>query len=163
MLTVKTKQGIFFAVAILCAASCFTVRFPALAQDSNSTRFLVLAHDPDATTSKLTSLLEERRDLLKQRVEAVANLVGIARSTHEALIAARYDLLEAEFELAVDSNQRIAVLQRKLDNAEQFESLMRKRKEDAKGTEVEVLAAKAGRLGVEIELLRETERKGTSQ
>jgi hypothetical protein len=147
----KTKQGVLIAVAILCAVSCFTVRFPVLAQDSDSNK------------SKVNSLLEERRDALNRRVEIVGHFVDNGKSTFEALIAARYDLLEAERELAVDSDQRIAVLRRKLDNAKQLESLMQKRKEDAKGTEVEVLAAKAGRLSVEIELLRETERKGKPQ
>ena len=150
MLTIKTKQGVFFTIAILFVASYFTVRFPLFGQDSDSAK------------SKLTSLLEERRDVLKARVEMLERLAAIARSTPEALIAARDDLLAAEYELATGSDQRIGVLQQKLENARQLESVMQQRKRDAKGTEVEVLTAKAGRLGVEIELLKEKDKRGKS-
>jgi hypothetical protein len=146
MLTMKTKQGLFFVVALLCVVSCCIVRVPLLGQDADSAK------------SKLTSLLEERRDVLKARVEMVEKLASMAKSTPEELIAARDDLFDAEYELATGSEQRIAALQQKLENARQLEAVMRERKNDAKGTEIEVLMAKAGRIGVEVKLLRETDK-----
>lgn len=147
MLLVKKIHGVFFAVAILFAMPCFAVLLPIFAQDS------------DSETSKLTSLFEERRETLKTRLEMVEQLVGVARSTPEALLAARDDLYNAEVEMATNSKDRISALQRKLENAKQRESIMEQRKRKAVGTEVEVLMAKSDRLGIEIQLLRETEQQ----
>lgn len=145
MLTIRSKQSVFFAVAILGIATCCAVRMSVLGEDSDSAK------------SKVTSLREERREVLKVRAETVEKLVGIAMSTPEELIAAREDLLDAELELATSSEQRIGVLQRKLENAKQLEAVMTAKKQAGKGTEAEVLLAKAHRLGVEIELAKEQE------
>ncbi len=145
MPTFKFVQSVICAVAILCVASCFTMRFPVFGQDTNSTR------------TRLTSLLEERRDVLKTRVEALEALFKIARSPREAVTSARNDLLDAEYELATNRAQRIDVLQQKLANAKEYESLMEQQNRDARVTQADVLMATARRLGVEIELLREQE------
>lgn len=151
MLTIKSQHVVLFAIAMLCVGSCFSMHFPAFGEDT------------DSTPSKLTSLLQERRDVLKTRVEMVEHLTKIAVSAPEALVAARHDLLDAEYELATSSQQRIGVLQQKLENAKQFEAIMQQRKLAAKGTEADVLLAKARRLGVEINLLKEQETQGKSQ
>lgn len=151
MLLIEKKHGVFFTAAILCVMSCFAVRLSLFAMDAASSK------------SKLTSLLAERRETLKTRVEMIEKLVGIARSTPEALLTARDDLFNAELEMATNHNERIGVLQEKLGNAKQLELIMQQRKRDADGTEAEVLMAKADRLRIEIELLRETEQRGKSQ
>jgi hypothetical protein len=145
MLTIRSQRSAFFALAILGFATCCAVRMSAWGEGSDSAK------------SKLTSLREERRDVLKTRVDVIEHLVGITMKTAEELIAAREDLLDAEYELATSSEQRLGVLQRKLANAKQLEAVKATRKEAGAGTEAEVLLAKARRLGVEIELAKEEE------
>jgi hypothetical protein len=117
----------------------------------------VFAQDTGSTSNKkVTSLLEQRRDVLKTRLAMLEALFRAGkRTTPEEVIAARDDLLDAEFEVASDRAQRVAVLQKKLTNAKQFEALMKRRKNDARATEADVLMATARRLAVEIELARE--------
>jgi hypothetical protein len=148
MPTIKSKPFVVFAIAMVCVVACFVARFPALGQDSDSAK------------SKLTSLLEERRDVLKTRVDMMERLAKIARSTPEEVIAARDGLYDAEYELATNSEQRLNVLQQKLENAKQLELVMQQHKRDAKANETHVLSAKASRLGIEIKILREQENQG---
>lgn len=145
MSSFQRKLSILVMLSIICAMPCMAFFVPLFAQDS------------DTVQSKLRALLEERRETLKTRVELIEKHVAMAGSSPESLIAARGDLLDAELELAITSHDRIAVLRRKLDNAKQLESLMQERKLAAKATEAGVLMAKADRLRVEIDLLREME------
>lgn len=141
----KMKTGFFFVVTVLAVILCVVTRYPLFAQESVSSK------------SKVASLLRERRDTLKARVEIIEKLVGIVRSTPEALIAAREDLCNAEIEMATSKSERLAALQRKLENAKQLEAVMELRKQEARGTEAEILMAKAARLGVEVELQLQNE------
>jgi hypothetical protein len=145
MLTFTRSQAVVLAIAMLFAVACFAVRFPALGQDSDSSR------------TKLVSLLKERRDVLQTHVEVVEALFKIAKSTPEAVIAARDALLDAEYDMATSKDQRIEVLKRKVVIAKELESIMQQRKGDAKVTEAEVLMARAHRLEADIKLLREQE------
>ena len=131
------------AVAILCVTSCFAMRFSAFGQDAGPAR------------PKLTSLLEERRDVLKARVETLEALFKMGKSPYEAIMAARDDLFDAEYEFAAGRAQRRDVLQRRVANAQEFEAIMKQRKEMARVSEADVLQATARRLGAEIALLRE--------
>ncbi|MFO0924688.1 MAG: hypothetical protein U0905_19640 [Pirellulales bacterium] len=118
----------------------------------------ISGQDPGSISkSKLASLLEERRATLKTRVEMIEKLVGVTRSTQEALIAAREDLINAEIEMATNGNERMAAWQRKIENARQLETVMEQRKHEGRGTEADVLMAKAARLAAEIELQRESD------
>lgn len=143
MLITHRRQVVLSTLAILGFVLCMALGFPASGQNI------------DATSSKLMSLLEERRDVLKARVEIFDDLVSKARSAPEELIAARDDLLKAEYELAANAEQRIGVLQQQLENAKQLESVLEQRKIAARGTATDVLLAKSRRLGIEIQLLRE--------
>lgn len=145
MLTFKRVQSVLFALAILGVVSYFAIRFPVHGQDADSTR------------TKLTSLLKERRDVLKTRVEVIEALLTIAKSPPEAVLAARDELLDAEYSLATSKAQRIDVLKQKLVNAKEYETIIKARKQDAQASEADVLMAKARRLGVEIELLKAQE------
>lgn len=118
-------------------------------------RFPVAAQNPNGAETRLAELLKERRDVLKARVDTYEKLVQILRSTPEELLAARNDLLMAEYELASDAPTRVRILTQKLDNAKQLEALAQQRKQAARGNEAEVLWAQANRLAVEVELTRE--------
>lgn len=137
-----TRNAVFFfAVAVLFGTVSFAARYSLSAQESKK--------------SKVTVLLEERREALKTRLEVIEKLVSVNKSTPEALIAAREDLLNAEIEMATNTSGRVAALEQKVENARRLEEVMQQRKHEAKATEAEVLLAKAARLGVEVELLRE--------
>lgn len=142
MTTFRCGKGVFVTIAMLCFASCFALRIPGFWQDT------------DSAGSKLTSLREERRDVLKTRVEMIEALFKITKQPYEAVLAARDDLLDAEYELATNRAQRIAVVRQKLVNAKEYEAVMEQRKRDASASQAEVLMATARCLGVEIELLR---------
>lgn len=122
---------------------CIAAGLPSTAQNSVS------------SDSELQLLLTARREALQTRVDIVERLVARTTNTPEELFAARNDLFDAEIEVATTRIERIEALERKLDNARQIESLMQQRKEAARGTEAEVLKAKADRIGVEIDLVRE--------
>ncbi len=140
-------------MAFLAQARCLTPALYLMWLAMNS--FQTFGQDNKSSETTLASLIEQRRDVLAQRVEVLEALVGSARGTPEDLIAARDDLLAAEYESATSKAQRIDVLQRKLANAKQYELVMEQRKNDARGSQADVLMATARRLGVKIELLRE--------
>ncbi|AMV35446.1 hypothetical protein VN12_25370 [Pirellula sp. SH-Sr6A] len=145
----KQFQGLFISsgCVILCVAACL----PLIAQSSVS------------SDSELTSLLAARRDALTARVEIIDKLVARSTKTTEELFAAREELLDAEIEIATTVSERIEVLERKLENAKQFELVMQQWKIAARGTDAEILKAKADRIGVEIDLVREKQKRGGSK
>jgi hypothetical protein len=145
MPTAKSVQRVVVAVAVLCLPLCFAIPIPLFGQGA------------DSSSTKLRSLLEQRRDVLKTRVEILDALFTSSRGSREAVTTARNDLLDAEYELATKKTQRIEVLQKKLENAKEYELLMEQRKKDARATQADVLMATALRLGIEVKLLREQE------
>lgn len=135
----------FFSVALLVLVFYLTTRIRAVDQD------------PAANRGRLTELQQERRDVLKTRVELVEALFKNARSTYEEVIAARDDLWVAEYELATNKAQRTDIMKRRIENAREFETIMKQRKKDARATEADILLATSRRLRLEIELLQQSE------
>lgn len=140
-MSIKNNYSVVFTIIVLGAVASLFSRLPVAAQGPGQ--------------SGVNVLQLERREVLKTRVEVYEKLVEIARSSPEELAAARNDLFDAELELATNANQRVAVLQQKLDNAKLLEELARQRKESARASEADVLLAKANRLGIEIEIGRQ--------
>lgn len=135
----------FFSVALLVLVFYLTTRIQAVDQD------------PAANRGRLTELQQERRDVLKTRVELVEALFKNARSTYEEVTAARDDLWVAEYELATNKAQRTDIMKRRIENAREFETIMKQRKKDARATEADILLATSRRLRLEIELLQQSE------
>lgn len=149
MLNYKGSLGMLGAVTLLCFALGVMSRIPAFGQDAKTA-----TSDTNAATKTVRALMEERRDVLQQRAEAFEALKNIGQSTPAEVISARNDFLDAELALASDQTQRMDVLNRKLENARQYESLMKARRASARGTMADVLMATAGCLDVEIEIAR---------
>lgn len=140
------NTGLLIMIGVLSLTLVFARQYPTSAQDSGVSRH-----------SKISTLLEERRDALKARVYIIEKLVEISQSTSEALVAAQADLINAEIEMATNDNERIAAIQRKVENAKQLEAIAEQRKHGGRGSEADILMAKAARLGAEIELQRAQE------
>jgi hypothetical protein len=145
MLRSKGLLGLLCVCSALCVGLCIATRVPALGQNA------------DDAAATIKARLEQKRDVLKQRLEAFEVLVKSGNSTPDATLAARDDLLDAELALATDKPQRIAVLERKLDNAKQYESVLTQQRGNGRALLTDSLMATARRLDAEIALLRERE------
>ena len=115
------------------------------------------APDKPDSSAKIHALLEARRDVLKQRSEAVETQMkhGLLND-FGSLIAARNDLLGAELALASTKDERIALLKKHVANCLEYEKFNQGRFEAGRGaTQVDVLSSTAARLEAEIALARE--------
>ena len=78
--------------------------------------------------------------------------------THDAVIRASNQLLDAELELAQTREERIGIHKQRVRNLKELEEYARQRQRAAQVSVDKVLEARAARLGAEIELLREQAR-----
>lgn len=105
--------------------------------------------------AKLQKLLQERRDVLFKQFEFVKEAIRVKESSHQDLIRAATNLLEAELELATTAQARVKLLQGHVETlmkAEQNTSAMYK----AGVTSISVvLELQAERLKAQIRLHRE--------
>lgn len=108
----------------------------------------------EANDNRIKNLRQEKLTAL----QAVAEMIGIfhrnGRAPYTDLVEARVAARHAELELCETDAERVAVLEKMLTEAREFEQFHRAQKEAAQGTEVEVLKAKAARLDVEVALER---------
>lgn len=117
--------------------------------------------EPRAATSsaKLTALLKERRDTLKQLVKIVEARYRNGAATEESVIQASLQLQQAELDLAKTRRERIAICKRTVELLRKQEKIAQARFEAARGTREDVLSARAARLQAEIQMLREQSSK----
>jgi hypothetical protein len=106
------------------------------------------------STKKIKDLQKERLDVLSAMAESAGRLAQQARVSHEVAYESRQQLLQAQIEYAEDDAQRIQFYESYIEVFKQSEELAITRKEGARGTEIPILKARAGRLGAEIELER---------
>ena len=116
---------------------------------SSSLRFL---HHPT-----LAAFQTERIETLQQVVEALEAMYRAGRAVMPRLLAARDTLVKEQIELATTHSERLALRKRHLDLAGYAEKLAETRFRDGRGSQVDLLQAKALRLKREIALLRETD------
>jgi outer membrane protein TolC len=110
-----------------------------------------------AQRQKLADLLTERRDTLRKLVEAVELQYHHGAGTLDAVVRASNDLLDAELALAPSEADRIAILERIVQNLKALEEMVSARYNAGRATISDVLSAKAARLNAEILLLTERE------
>lgn len=136
-----------FSAAIVCLAF------------SGPVQPLVVGQVPEAASGKIRALLEEKRNILKQRLDGIESQYKSGLSSHDTLIAARNDFLDAELAMATDKAQRIVILEKKVTNAQEREKLMleARRIGSLTVTPADALMATADRLDAEIALAREEE------
>ena len=114
---------------------------------------------PDDNDPALTKLLEQRRDILAERVTLLNGLSLSGRGSVEDIIAAQNMLIRAKLDLATNSDERLELLRDQVRNIELPE-------DQAKGQFLigninhdTILLAKSARLQAEIELKREENKR----
>ncbi|MBP88543.1 MAG: hypothetical protein CMJ64_17815 [Planctomycetaceae bacterium] len=122
--------------------------------------------DAASPEQRLRTLLEERRDTLSERLDALENMREVGLGDADVVVSARIDVLDAELELAATKAERIEVLKKRLRSFRELEDWARHSRRllhahrarttrtavDAAG---DMLLAKAARMQDEIDLLRE--------
>ena len=119
------------------------------------TAFTNAENNEAAPDGKVRQLLTERRDTLRERLDAVeaSYKSGLADTT--VVIAAKTELLDAELEMANQPADRIALREGLVANMKQIEDWTRQQFDSGTALQQDVLLAKAKRLQAEIELLHE--------
>ena len=108
-----------------------------------------------APDNRINSLLAERRETLRQLVDAITARYTAGHRTLDNVIHARNGLLDAELEMAKTSAERIQIHEDRVQNFRALENAVKQRHKAGQATIDEMLVAKAARLEAEIELLRE--------
>ncbi|MCA9210094.1 MAG: hypothetical protein KDA55_17170 [Planctomycetales bacterium] len=129
--------------ATLCVVSCGSV-------------CLNFAQDIEANNAKkILALLEERRDILRLRLQAVDAMYRNGKVAIERVISANDDLLEAELELCTTRRERVDVRRKQLDNLRALEEMVSEKYASGIDSKDNKLLATAARIGAEIAWLRQ--------
>lgn len=105
-----------------------------------------------AATLKVKQLQAERLAALKDLVEVTDVLYRKARAEAGSAYEARLQLLNAEVDLAESDAERIKFYENFVNVMKEYEDYAIARKQAARGTEIDILKAKAARLEAEIAL-----------
>lgn len=109
----------------------------------------------DGNAEKLTSLLQERRDTLRSRVQLVKAMYSGGVRSLRFVIRAENDLLNAELQLESNLAKRIALHEELVANFKKLEGVFSAEVKRAIAEQDEHLAIKAERLEAEIRLIKE--------
>ena len=124
------------------------------------------AHEPAAPTdngAKLKGLLEERLMTARELVKQVTQRVKSGQAIADELLEPTRLAHEAALELCASDNERIAVLEKFLADAQENERLSTNLSKSGQARHSTALNAKAERLRVEIELERAKAQKDAPQ
>lgn len=106
-------------------------------------------------TSEISKLMQERRDVFRQRLATVKSSYKQGETPLEQVISAQDDLFKAEFELAASKPERIKLCKKRVDNLRQLESVTAQQFSLGTGKMEAKFLATAARLQAEIDCLRE--------
>jgi len=101
---------------------------------------------------KVKQLQDERVAALKDLTQVTDRLYRTARAEAGSAYEARLMLLTAELDLAQNNAERMKLYENFVGVMKEYEEYAIARKQGAKGTEIDVLKAKAARLEAEIAL-----------
>ena len=107
--------------------------------------------------TQLITLLKERRDVARQRVEVLQASFDAGVIQQEQLVNAHADLLRAELDLSQTKAERVAVHRKLVETLVGFEKVVKAMHEAGRvgGHLKDVLSVKRARLDAEIGLVRE--------
>lgn len=119
------------------------------------------SHDPEKKSATVhanvhvRAILKKRLDVLReiarqQRTAYVAGEAGIS-----SVIRADVNVLDAQLELAIKPDERVAIRKKTLKQASSLEAAAKKLHKAKQATSIDMLRAQAFRLRCEAELLRE--------
>ncbi|MCA9046049.1 MAG: hypothetical protein KDA69_17100 [Planctomycetaceae bacterium] len=109
---------------------------------------------PNSHLQRVQELLQERHDVLAQRVEMLEVLFKGSVVSPIDVSKARDELFAAKLELAQSRDERVAILKEQVANLQQIEKYCQVLVERGVANMSDVLEAKSNRLRVEIELER---------
>jgi outer membrane protein TolC len=132
-----------FVVAVLLIAWCAD-SFSSAAQN-----------DGGDLKTKITELMTQRRDTLRERFTAVQARYNSGTMSVDAVITANDDLLDAELELASSKPERLELCKKRVENLRGLEKVLAQRHEQGSASIESKLLATAARLQAEIDCLRE--------
>ena len=119
-------------------------------------RPIAVGETPEANqTQQLDELLKQRQATLRQLVEVVTKEYRQGVGGFEPVIRATDQLINADLELAKNSKDRLAILQRRVELMEEFVAGVSTKHKVGRATQAEVLAARAELLNAKIQLARE--------
>ncbi len=118
---------------------------PAESQDEQQT-------SPD---HRINSLLAERQDTLRSRVEWFTARQKAGHTSLENVIRAQNELLNAELDIAKTTAERIQIHEKRVKNFCFLEKVLMQQRSDGQATYDEICVAKAARLTAKIELLQD--------
>ena len=105
-------------------------------------------------TSAVTKLLIERRDTLRSIEDLHKRQIQSGAGGYVELIRATMARLEAELDLADSNEERIATLEKKLEETKKLERMVQERLKNGAANELEILRIRVERLEAEIALER---------
>ena len=112
------------------------------------------AQDEAELEAKLNSLLEERRETLRELIKVAEAHYRDGQTSRDAVIRANNRLLTAELALLITRNERISAYEKLAENLGKLEQITIARHKVAVGSIEDVLAAKVARLKAEADLIR---------
>ncbi len=113
-----------------------------------------LARDDEDNAAKLTDLLKTRRETLRQLLKVAEEQYRTGHSSFDSVVRASDQLIKAELELAEGYEATLALYEQRVGQFQTLENMATARYQAGQASQEDVLAARAGRLGAEIELLR---------
>lgn len=116
---------------------------------------LLAIGERDQARPKLQLLQKERIDSLRKVVEVSTALVKNARLSPAEALQAQQELLKAELDAAENRTARIEILRQFVDLQSKMEENAKELQSSGRGTEIQVLKARASRVKTQIALEKE--------
>ena len=134
------RKSLFASFAILLVA-VIAGTFVFAQQESQSTQPSQIKTSEGGQQDKLHELLTQRRDTLAKRVEVLESRRMRGVVLNDLVVEARDELLKAELQLVEVKDQRIAILQKRIDNLSHLEDSAKARRQHGTGTLESMLSA----------------------
>lgn len=109
------------------------------------------------SSPSLDALVQERLETLRQLVSFAEEAFRSGNAGYNSLIEAQNALIAAELESATRKTERIALLQKHVENLKRLEEIASSQQQAGQNTLADLLWAKAARLEAEIALGRENQ------
>jgi outer membrane protein TolC len=157
VMTKRTMQIIVFVVVI--GSFFWLINYHpghvTLAAAADSPQVTNIAKAPNATETKLHQLLLERKQILQNIVDTIANQYKLGVTDMEQLQQAKINLLNADLDLDKTPAERINIRSQIVQLYKEAEDSLTTQVAAGRATELELEKAKVARLTEQIELVKE--------
>ncbi len=108
----------------------------------------------DVKGAKVNQLMNAKVEVLQDVVTLCEKAVATARIDYKQLYDAKRQLCRAQLDVCTTDAERIVVLEKCLEEAKQYEGIVRERVQNAAASKMDELRAQVDCLDIEIELER---------